>query len=1255
MPPAGDVDATYIPPGLGGADQTTIGSHLESDTPAPRRIGPYAVIRPLGEGGMGSVFLAEQTDPVRLRVALKVIKTDTPSREVLQRFEAERRALAVMDHPHIATVLDAGLTEEGLPYFAMELVKGVPITQFCDDRQLSPEERLDLFVQTCRAIQHAHTKGIVHRDIKPSNVLVTESDGEASVKVIDFGLAKVLDGDQPTDHTVFTSYGQVVGTLAYMSPEQAEMTDPDVDARTDVYSLGVVLFELLTGSTPITRDRIRGEAFDRVLALIREEEVVRPSVRLSRSADALRIAESRRTDPKRLSGILRGDLDWVVGKAVEKDPARRYDTPAALADDVQRYLNGEAVQARPPSVSYRFQKSLRRNKGAWSAGATILLLLVGGLIGTGTMWGRARAAEADAVAEKDRAIAATGEAVKEAARASRAEEQAKQSAAAEAEAAAAERAARGRLEIERKAARDAEAAATFQLATARWRERRPGDALRLLYSMPAEYREAFEWRYAARRYAGGATVLRGHERKVVGVAVAPRGGRVASRDWGGGVRVWDADTGRTLADFRTPAEAGCDLVFSPDGARLASGGSDGVLRIWKADGGEELASLRGHSGHAMGLAFSPDGRRLASAGVDRTVRLWDARTGEQTALLLWHPEPVETVAFGPRGGRVVSAGWDGVLRLWDAETGEETAALKGHTDRVESVAFSPDGGRIASAGLDGSVRVWDAETGAESAALRGQEGAALAVAFSPDGTRLAAGGEDGVVRVWAVSGGDPVAELPGHADAVFAVAFGGSGTRLVSGGADRTVRVWDLAADEPLGLGGEGLTALAFSGDGTRLAAGGRDGTVRVWDASGAPLPDPPPHGRPVRGLAFTADGVRAAFGRWDAGGGTDFGAVLGAGLPAEFGAGSNGGAWAEALGPGGLTASGMLDGTVRVRGAGGGERSAVRPTRASVTALAFSPDGGRLASGGSEGSLRILSLDGDELAAPNGHSAAVSGVAFSPDGGRLVSASRDATVRLWDAAGGEELATLRGHTGAVTSAAFAPGGGRIASAGWDRTVRLWNAGGGREVLVLEGHADRVVALSFAAGGEALATGGRDGRVRIWNAPRVARETLLVPGASELTAVGIAEDEAAVVAVDAAGRKLAWDPRTGGRLAEGAVPDAVTRDYAAESGRWRAFNLGDRVVLVDRAYADGPAAAAERRSREAAAARWHRRRLQEAGAAGDDFAAALHAAALLSLEPDDPAWAAALRTHLGNLGDALVPRSAREAASRPSEDAARGE
>ncbi|MCO6044071.1 protein kinase [Aeoliella sp. ICT_H6.2] len=341
-------------------------------------IGPYKLLQQIGEGGMGVVYMAEQTAPVERRVALKIIKPGMDTRQVIARFEAERQALAMMDHPNIAKVLEAGTTAAGLPYFVMELVKGVPITEYCDQQQLDPRQRLELFIPVCQAVQHAHQKGIIHRDIKPSNVLVARYDGQAIPKIIDFGVAKATQ-QRLTEKTLFTEFGQVVGTMEYMSPEQAEFNQMDIDTRTDIYSLGVLLYELLAGETPFERERLRSAAFDEMLRIIREDEPPRPSVKLSTSQSLASIAADRQLEPSKLGALVRGELDWIVMKAIEKDRARRYETASDLAEDVQRYLSDEPVEACPPSSIYLVGKFTRRNRGWLSTTAVVLLIAFVGL------------------------------------------------------------------------------------------------------------------------------------------------------------------------------------------------------------------------------------------------------------------------------------------------------------------------------------------------------------------------------------------------------------------------------------------------------------------------------------------------------------------------------------------------------------------------------------------------------------------------------------------------------------------------------------------------------------------------------------------------------------------------------------------------------------------------------------------------------------------------------------------------------------
>jgi len=345
------------------------------------QIGPYKLLQKLGEGGMGTVFMAEQEAPVRRRVALKIIKAGMDSAHVSARFEQERQALAVMDHPNIAKVLDAGTTLNGLPYFVMELVKGIPITKYCDQEHLTTQERLELFVPVCLAVQHAHQKGIIHRDLKPSNVIIALYDGKPVPKVIDFGVAKAIS-QKLTEKTMFTEVGQMIGTLEYMAPEQAELNNVDIDTRVDIYSLGVILYELLTGTPPFTSKQLRSAAFGEMLRIIREVEPPKPSTKLSSSEELPAIAFQRKLEPKHLTRLVRGDLDWIVMKALAKDRSRRYATPAGFAEDIERYLADEPVLAGPPSAGYRVRKFVRRNRGRVLAASLVVLAMVGGVIGS---------------------------------------------------------------------------------------------------------------------------------------------------------------------------------------------------------------------------------------------------------------------------------------------------------------------------------------------------------------------------------------------------------------------------------------------------------------------------------------------------------------------------------------------------------------------------------------------------------------------------------------------------------------------------------------------------------------------------------------------------------------------------------------------------------------------------------------------------------------------------------------------------------
>jgi hypothetical protein len=585
----------------------------------------------IGEGGFGVIFLAEQIQPVRRKVALKILKAGMDSKQVVARFEAERQALALMDHPNIARVFDGGSTPSGRPYFVMELVRGVPITDFCDQNQLAPRERLGLFLQVCAAVQHAHQKGVIHRDLKPSNVLVSRHDATPVVKVIDFGVAKAL-GQELTDKTLFTGLGQMVGTPLYMSPEQAGMSDLDVDTRSDVYSLGVLLYELLTGTTPFTKERFKTAGYDEIRRIIREEDPPKPSTRLSESKASLSsISAQRHTEPANLAKLVRGELDWVVMKALEKDRSRRYESPSALAADVERYLRDEPVTAGAPSGCYRFRKFARRNRGPVLAGTLVLLALVGGVIGTTAgMLGEkaARLAEADQRREAEDARRLADKT------------------------AAAEALARGK----------------------------------------AEYRLAEQSLQRGLSHCDRGEVTVGLLWLARGLREAPADAADLHRILRLNLAAWGARTQPVRAPLLPHRGQIRAAAFSPSGRSVLAGSLDRTAQLWEvATGKPLLISPLKHQYWVNAVAVSPDGNTLLTCSEDGTAQLWDAVTGTRLAPPLRHEGPIQVVTFSPDGTVVLTGSGDNTARLWDAKTGRPHGVPMEHDGTVLVAAFSPDG------------------------------------------------------------------------------------------------------------------------------------------------------------------------------------------------------------------------------------------------------------------------------------------------------------------------------------------------------------------------------------------------------------------------------------------------------------------------------------------------------------------------------------------------------------------------------------
>ena len=1043
------------------------------------RIGRYELLELIGEGGMGMVYLAEQQEPVKRRVALKIIKPGMDSKEVIARFEAERQTLAVLDHPNIAHVFDAGVTATGRPYFVMEHVRGLSITEYSDERKLSLEERLRLFKEVCEGVHHAHQKGIIHRDIKPSNILVSVHGDRAVPKIIDFGIAKAIT--QPlTDTTVFTYRGQLLGTPEYMSPEQVDLATQDIDIRSDIYSLGVLLYELLAGVLPFDRALFKKVGFAEIQKTIREDEPLTPSTRLTSLGEkAKEIAERRRTQLLTLARRLHRELEWIPMKAMRKDRTRRYRSASELADDIENYLTGAPLMAGPESSVYRARKFMRKHAGSVTTAALVAVAIILGLVASIIMGCRAEQArleEASARQQVEQALA-------------RAES-------AEALAQEQRELAEEQRSLAETRAEDYRRLLYFNhivLAGFAYRDNNMGRIQELLESCPEDLR-GWEWHRLQHISDESCLTLCGRTGGVWGLAISPDGKRVVSGDEGtpGIITMWDASTGAKLMSLRGHNARILGLAYSPDGGRIVSASQDKTVRIWDATTGNEALVLRGHEGPVKPVAFSPDGERIASGGLDKTIKIWDATSGEELMTLRGHAGRITGIAFGPSGSRIISSAWDKTVKIWDTSTGSELMTPRGHDAYTSCVAISPDGRRIISGSNDRTLKLWDASNGNELVTLQGHTDGVWTAAFSPDGKRIASAGRDDVIRVWDVVTGRELMTLHGHQGMVLNVVFTPDGKHIVSSSEDETVKVWDLGVDHKrMRIDADGIVwqGVDFSPDGNRILSGSREpgGLVRVWDRwSGTELMTL--HGSENDTIAhctFSPDGKRIFGGQirrgtvWDARTGeelmslrTDRGYLLAMFSPESKYLATWQADWTGE----------PHDNTIKLRDAQtGAELMSLAGHEAEVQAVTFSPDGNRLISGDLGGTINEWSLETGKTLLSWQHEGGVLALALSPDGRRLATSGTaiDRTIQVWDADTGAGIAALRGHDAEIWSVAFSPDGKRIVSGSKDRTVRIWDAASGTELLSIRQPRREdewtIPVARFSPDGKTIAVGGFGG------------------------------------------------------------------------------------------------------------------------------------------------------------------------------------
>jgi WD40 repeat protein len=1057
------------------------------DEAVGKSIGRYKVLEKVGEGGCGVVYVAEQTEPVRRRVALKVIKVGMDTRQVIARFEAERQALAMMDHPNIAKVLDAGATETGRPYFVMELVRGIKITEYCDQANLTTNERLELFIKVCQAVQHAHQKGIIHRDIKPSNILVTLHDGVPVPKVIDFGIAKATTAQTLTEKTVYTELQQFIGTPAYMSPEQAEMSGLDIDTRADIYSLGVLLYELLVGRTPFDPYLLMVSGVDAMRKTLRENEPIRPSTRFAtlKEQELMVAAKYRSAESSKVRQQLQGDLDWIVMKCLEKDRTRRYDTANGLAMDLKRHLDNEPVVARPPSAAYRFQKAFRRNKLAFAAGTAVVLALAVGL-------GLAAVGLRQAVKERDTAQAA------------RADEEAQRRQAQQAQ--ANETRLRREAEVQELAARRTAYNSDMNLVQQALAADNLGRARMVLDRQRPQPGQKdlrdWEWRYLwSQTRADEHQIFFSQTNRFLHPLSFSADGELLAWDIGGQTVVSDLISRRTVL-LRTNAWR---PVFAHRGTRMAfveaSATNDSIAFLDLATQTERRWETSWKITRWIG--FTPDDRRLltvssrpgdeATEEVPYNLTALDVDTGRQ----FWQRgigDPStgngRPYAISPDGAAFAAVLRGGRVQVLETQDGSERFTIKTTEDSTTVVTFSPDSSTLLTGAgyVDSAIRLWDARTGKATGLLEGHRSWVSDLLFTSDGKRLISSSGDQTIRLWDWSARKPAGVLHGHLDEVDGLALAPNDRTLASRCKDGSIYLWDVTRPSR-NLGYQTLpsrldsSSTVFTPDSRSILAADLNGGVALWDAFTLK------ETRRLWGDATNRiDTVISPDARWvlqcddqgrlivrDALSGLESTNFIAA--PGRFDAR--------------ITDNGKFlltfyktatNSVIEARETDCWQRKGFLTNHADwFLTTSLSNSFVMMA----DRTLQLFDVTRlDQAPKQFVTRGDVLGLATSPDGRTIVATYEDGSIRLWEMATLRQVATLRGFLLAATSVAFSPDSRRLAfGSSGSEAVKLWDAETLQEVLTLSGEESGFQGLQFSPDGRFLLAINGAGVAHLWSAP----------------------------------------------------------------------------------------------------------------------------------------------------------------------------